>query len=224
MVVVNNVRGRELPDGSILFPQVTNETRSIILEDYVPANTNPNCFVPKKFDFELLRPVFFNRHCYIIGKGPSIDDLKATDFDNTSPIICLNESIHVIEKLDLHNQIFVIQQDSQLEDSCRPRKATLIVSFFAAKFYSEFPNKLVYHPAELNCTETSITAEVAIAMIKKLKASSVTLCGFDAITKQDTGYSKSIKYPPNKYGRPQRFLLYAQRIEEALGNMQHEFK
>ena len=55
------------------------------------------------------------KHVYIIGKGESLDCFNKSHIDSPdSPIICLNQSIHYIETLDLPNPIFILPWDGVL--------------------------------------------------------------------------------------------------------------
>jgi hypothetical protein len=53
---------------------------------------------------------YLNNEGYIVGKGPSLQYLTESFFDN-GPIITLNESILKIESFNLSNDIFAMQKD-----------------------------------------------------------------------------------------------------------------
>jgi len=48
--------------------------------------------------------------CYIIGKGPSLVNLRAWHFGK-GPVIVLNESIRMVQNMGLPNQIYSMQKD-----------------------------------------------------------------------------------------------------------------
>lgn len=53
--------------------------------------------------------------CYIVGKGPSLDNVSSISFDPTYPIVCCNEAMVIIRNLlkekGLSNQTFSAQVD-----------------------------------------------------------------------------------------------------------------
>lgn len=70
---------------------------------------------------------------YIIGKGPSLDELTKEDFIEYSnaPVLCVNESVHAIERLDIANPLFCIQYDRLNNISNKPQRATWFLSDYA---------------------------------------------------------------------------------------------
>src|ERR1035437_3888987 len=109
-----------------------------------------------------LKNMFPDSLCYVVGKGPSLDNITAGCFpDPQAPIICINESIHVIEKLKLPNHIYVTQLDSELQETCRPINARMFYGPMCANLYETGVYKYLIDPHCFGLT-SAISAEFAI--------------------------------------------------------------
>ena len=173
---------------------------------------------------ETLRATFEGRGCYIVGKGPSLDNLSRSNFDShTCPIICINESIHKVESLGLPNPIFAIQQDSKLHATCCPSHGTLLVSTHAADAYAGFDKKYIFNPVAFKYTAGSLTVEIAVAICKKLGTREFRMLCFDAHQTGSTEYAKVIGYLPNQGGSVGRFLNHAKIMDGILDGESVEF-
>jgi hypothetical protein len=166
-----------------------------------------------------LEPIFRGKKCYIIGKGPSLDDLTEQAFDDDSaPIVCINEAIHKVETLAIKNPIFALQQDMGLRDTCQPIRGSIIVSVHAQHWYADVENRYVYNPDTYDLKSSQLSVICAIAIAQGLGAKSFDLISFDACVKGSTTYAKCIGYASSKGGDPNRFLKHRKHIETALRN------
>ena len=154
---------------------------------------------------------FKGRPCYIIGKGPSLDDLNEGDFDIEVPILCINDSIHKMESLNIQNPLFVMQQDMSLKDACKPQRGTLIVASAAHNHYPDLCNKVVFHMEELQL-RSCLTVIAAIRMLQRFGATELRMRAFDACINKNTNYASSIGYTSTRGGKPSRFLEHRAKI------------
>jgi len=166
---------------------------------------------------------FENKHkdlrAHIIGKGPTLDTLTADDFPNPNePIYCINDSIHAIEALNLPNPTYCIQQDASLKDSCKPKKATLLIAYRSRSWYHDYPNKLTFYSGQFDLPKTLITVCVASRIAKLLGATEMRLVAFDACVTKDTTYAKCIGYSSAKDGNADRFLGHRKTIDKYLAD------
>ena len=164
-----------------------------------------------------LNSLFAGKKCYIVGKGPSLDNLTEDAFDDsTAPIICCNESVHTVVSLDLKNPIFAIQQDMGLHDTCRPKRGSIIVSEHAQHWYAEDLNKYVYKADDYKLVGSQLTAICAIEIAKRAGAVELHMLCFDACVTKETAYAKSVGYSAERGGKPDRFLTHRRHIDKHL--------
>ncbi len=160
------------------------------------------------------------KHIYVIGKGPSLDNVSRNDFpDPDAVVICVNESIHQIEKLGLPNKVFAIQQDAQLKDTCNPQFGGIIISYQARNWYAKQTNKFIYWPEDYGLTSRDLTATVAITLARAFGATKFTLLCFDACVNKKIAYAKCVGYPSFHGGPAERFLTHKLIFEKAAGNV-----
>jgi len=169
--------------------------------------------------------------CYLIGKGSSIDRLTKEDFDSVSPILCINESIKVIENIEgiSSERLFVFQQDELLNDRCKPNRAYWIISKQAykqslAKYYDK---TYVYDISVLGGIPSSLTASVAIRFASKSGKQKCILYGFDSCLHNDNSYSILIgESPISRRDDGSRFEDYCQTIDSTFKyeHMIYEFR
>ncbi|KKN46752.1 hypothetical protein LCGC14_0669760 [marine sediment metagenome] len=167
---------------------------------------------------------FKMEHVYIVGKGPSLDHLAPEHFPNTkSPIIGINEAVHQIEKLDLPNQIFCVQQDSKLKDTCYPKKGILLVSSKAVQWYAGRDRVYCFDNEHYNLSKNTLSVAAAIEICRSLGAKKFTLISFDACVNNDVRYAKCIPYPTSEGGRTYRFLCHRNKILARIGKLEVEW-
>jgi hypothetical protein len=170
--------------------------------------------------FEDLRPIFEGKPAYIIGKGPSLDHLTPEHFIETdAPIICVNESVHVLNSLDVPNPIFAMQQDARLKDKCKPKNGFMILGNTVANFYADFENKYVYTSNTFPSPGGGLTACVAIKICHFLGTTKINMVSFDAATHQITGYATKMDADISLGGSPARFINHIKSMTRCLGKM-----
>lgn len=212
---IYGMRIRMLADGTFAIPRKNKEVEKYLDNQYhrIPRSLKwaPKA-VPSK-DWKELVPVFKNKVCYIIGKGPSLDNLKAETFkDPEDPIFCINETIHIIEKLKLPNPVFAIQQDTNLKTKCKPKQAYIFISQSCKNWYADFDRKYIYSSLSLGITHHRLTAVSATTIAKELGCINFKFCCFDACVNKKTDYAKVIGYSPAEVGDPKRFLQHRNLI------------
>jgi hypothetical protein len=212
---------RDVGDGSFFIPRCDKSTEDALDAEYervAPGQlrwfTRFHTATKKLLHFQ---DDFIGGSCYIVGKGPSLDLLKASHFPNIErPIIAINDAIHKVERLGLPNPTFCIQQDAELKNECRPKEATLLVSRRSAEFYSDYANKVVFSPGSYGATTATLSAALAVKMAKSLGCDDFVMVCFDACAERTLGYAKCVN--PDK--RPKdgaRFLKHGKEINAALG-------
>jgi len=162
---------------------------------------------------EDLRPLFRGKICYIIGKGPSLDHLRAEHFpDLDAPIIALNEAIFSIEALEISNPIFGLQQDAKLRATCLPKRSPLLVSTKAANYYATYSKAYIFQNTELNLHRNALSVSAAITIARRLETKKFVLICFDACVNKNVSYAKCVGYEPTWGGAPKRFLSHRAKI------------
>lgn len=149
------------------------------------------------------------KHVYIIGKGESLDCFNSSHIDSPdSPIICLNQSIHYIDKLNLPNPIFVIPWDGVLWDSCMPKNGDIIVGYTAKNWFASIKDKYIFYPSSHGLPKAAYTVVFAITIAKVAKASKITMVAFDSYVNKNYKYAPSLNL---KYKKDPKSRLEAQR-------------
>ena len=169
--------------------------------------------------FATVREHIENQLVYIIGKGPSLDNLSLDDFSDYGTIIAINDSINKVEALPLESKvkhIFMMQQDSILSDKAHPKKATAIVSAKAARHLKTYEPKVIYYPGQLGHTYGSLTTLCAISMCKRLGVREFVMLCFDACLTKNCDYAKCIGYRPDLKTGKERFLAHGKLIQNTL--------
>ncbi|MCK9463140.1 MAG: glycosyltransferase family 77 protein [Proteobacteria bacterium] len=224
------VKIRWLADGSFFLARCKRETAAILDLQFIRVGKQFR-WIPMQATsfFIILKPFFNHKEVYIIGKGPSLDELVEDDFpDSETPIICLNESIHKIETLNISNPLFVMQQDVGIKDSCLPKRGTMIVSTQAKNFYTNkgLGDRLfVFSPFALRLQEATLTVRCAIALARTLGSNKIVFYGCDASMKVGAfDYAKCIGYKSTRGGRVERFAKHKQIILKDVKGLPSEFR
>jgi len=141
-----------------------------------------------------LKDQFLNG-CYIIGKGVSLDNVTPGTFHHKGfPIVCLNQSIHYIEAMDLPNRVFMLQNEASLQDACRPKEATILVGSVTKKWYTDYPNQYVFTSSMFGLPSIYPWAIAnALGMAKTFGCKVINMIAFDCYTHGDIAYAK--QYP-----------------------------
>ncbi len=131
----------------------------------------------------------------IIGKGPDLDKLTRDTLDQFDAVICINQSIHKVERLKTRTSVYSIQSDMRLKDMCKPSQGKLIVSLFAAHFYKKFDDKYVFRLNELDI-DRICTAAFAVELARKAGAERFKMFAFNAVTQNNFEYARCIGEQP----------------------------
>lgn len=175
-------------------------------------------------DINKLRPILKNKYVYMIGKGKSLDRLSKKDFPNPAAVImCVNESIHKVESLDLPNVTLAMQHDVRLQRKCLPKKAAIIINPALLHWYHDIENKYILSPPFVDEPRACLTSILGLKLAKKFGCLKITFLCFDACIDGSLDYADCIGHTPSRGGNPQRFLEHCQRIKLALDNHPHEF-
>lgn len=175
-------------------------------------------FVAGSSPLASLQPIFVGKRCYIVGKGPSLDRIKKKDFpDTNAPIIALNESVLEVEKLDIPNPIFGLQQDSKLRDTCYPETAGIFVSQKSVPFYEGKPRVYAFSSLTYGLAINSLSVLAAMAIARSFGVKGFYFVCFDAATSNGKvlDYAKSVPYDATWGGDPKRFKTHRARIMHA---------
>lgn len=216
--VICGMRTRKLSDGTFWLPRVTRQVREALEPNFINFK-GTHRWAPKEAmgnDVINLQKHFENRPCYIVGKGLSLDELTSEYFPDRSPVICINEAVHKVCSLGLRNQVFGIQQDNRLRDTCFNENATMMISRQARIHYPE--DKIYsYIPENYNVSTGALTVIVAIEMLKKFKATELILMCFDGCVKNVFAYAACIGYPVA--GDASRFQVHRRIIDNHAEDM-----
>jgi hypothetical protein len=168
-------------------------------------------------DIKHLKDKYVGKKAYIIGKGPSLDNLQNVEFEEGCPVIALNESVHKAEECNV-NELYMMQQDTGI--NCRPKYATPLLHFYLRHIYPEIPVRYVFTDTNFGLKKHGLTVIVAIAAAQYMGCSEIEMVSFDACVNKDTNYAKCIGHEPvrTSSGGKERFLIHRARIEAQAKN------
>ncbi len=159
---------------------------------------------------------------YIVGKGPSLDFLRADDIKLGSWVYALNEAIFKVLDLGIDKKAHVLmcQMDYELGENCLPPDDRAGI-FLAERcrergIYSKQRRVHFWTPQNPSC----VTAVMAIEITKYyVEPSEIVMCCFDSLATGNCEYAECIGYASDKtHKNKQRFLAQRSEIEAALGN------
>lgn len=175
-----------------------------------------NKWLPKNIGRPLsfFKNLFKDSPCYVVGKGPSLDKIRSTDFKSDVPIFCLNHSINVIEAIFNYCRpnLFCVQQDASVGEECIPKTGTHLLSVNAQGWN---PTATLYDSADFGEHTSIISVVAAVKLAKYMGCNHFTLLAFDAMKNKNTDYAKCIGRKPVK---PQQFLKHKELVVKALGD------
>lgn len=151
----------------------------------------------------------------IIGKGPDLDKLNRNTLSEFDAVICVNQSIHKVERLKTRAPVYSIQSDMRLKDMCKPRQGKLIVTLLAAHFYKKFDEKYVFRLNELD-VDRLCTAAFAVELARKAGARRFKMFAFNAVTQDNFEYARCIGGQP---ADTQSWHRHKAMIEKAAGDV-----
>jgi hypothetical protein len=224
---VGGVRVRRLDDGGILLARVNSAVIAGLAKDFVrePRSNKwyPRCSASDQT--EELRSLFDGKIVNLVGKGPSLDKLDKESFAGVNilqPVVCVNDSIHAIERLGIPNPLVMIQQDAGLTRKCSPSLAatTILISYQARHWFAGDERTIIYVPSNYGLYGSSLTVLCAIGIAKKLGATGFRLFAFDGAKGGSCEYAECIGYgSKTKTQEPSRFLTHGDRIIKAAGEL-----
>jgi len=214
---IAGMKTRLAGDGSFFLPRANPEIEEMLRKDYVKLEGELRWY-PKQSEGKNLaemQPYFANKECYIVGKGPSLDNLSASDFSNPRlPVLCINECIHKVESLKIPNKVYAMQQDAWLKDTCRPTYGGIILSYACRYWYPDIEDKYIFHYSQLGLSTNNITVVYALALAKKLNCTGFRMLCFDSCVTNSVEYGKCIGYDSARGGSKKRFLSHKKTILE----------
>lgn len=219
--VIGRVRVRESQDGTLYLTR-RDKRAEAFLDKHATRIQNQLRWYPtfsEKLNLKDVREFFQDRGCYIVGKGPSLDHLRAEHFTEAWPVICLNESVHEVERLGIKNTVFGLQQDAKLRNTCLPKRGRMFVSVKAANFYAGEEGIYVFDSRHFKLSMDSLSVSAAIRIAKYLGTIGFELLCFDASVNKKVDYAKCIKYDATWGGVKKRFLTHRPKILGHIGEL-----
>jgi len=215
--VLEGLRVRVLIDGSFVVPRVKKELRARLDQFFTRVdNTDDRWYLKFYLEHTDFADQFAGKVCYIIGKGPSLDNLSLDDFpESDAPIIAINEAIHKVESLGLPNPTFMMQQDTYVGEDALPIDATVLLECKAVGLYHDYEKLQMFCWHELGVNHRNCTAALAAAFAQKFNAERLVMLCLDACAKGTLGYAGCIGKNPESYGPGDRFLKHRKMIESS---------
>jgi len=159
----------------------------------------------------------FGKHknipCYIIGKGPSLDDISKDSFEPDNPILCCNDSIHKVLTLDLPNPIYGIVCDGSVKDTVVPN--IRIINATCCKNFEDHDYQWCSHQ-DLDVGVFMHVGHMSVGIARAFGCSSINFIGFDGAFGGITDYAKVIGYSAKSYGPTARFKQHKHVIINAV--------
>jgi hypothetical protein len=184
------------------------------MSEYIPPSLEESGSTP----IEALRDRHKGQTAYIVGKGPSLANLRASDF-GPGPVIVLNEAILTVQVLGLPNQIYSMQKDGCTTadpytiprpcGTCEPfgwQRPTVVNPYpgIAVVFSQHLSswclhgrdNRYVFTDAEFGYEGYPLTMSVleSVPLAKLLGAASIVMVSFDSLVTGDLGYFEEGTY------------------------------
>ncbi len=218
------INGLRFPaDGTIQMLRNNKQLERRLTQDFekIPGQLKWRPKISEQFDVTHLTNAHKDQQCYIVGKGPSLDDLTAEDFeDPEAPVMAINEAYLKVDSLPISNPVYLIQHDSAVD--VKPIRATLILQRELENKYPTCAGRRFLFTQ--NHTEVSMNLTVLHAMriaTRIMGCNELELLCFDGCVNGDTRYAKIVGYvpKPTPQGSPEegyageRFLKHRPIIE-----------
>jgi len=165
-----------------------------------------------------------DKTAYIVGKGPSLDDLKAGHFESGRPIFTCNEAITKIESMDLDNPLYSCQCDPDVKSRADTKKGKILVTVSNLPWYSDCENMYYVVGDEIEAQELSPVGVLAIECAKFLGCNKIIFYAFDGAFGGSCNYADVIgkTSTSGRYLDAKRFKTHKKRLLIALGEMPYE--
>lgn len=221
--VVGKMRVIHNRDGTVSIARKNREAEKW-LDDNLLRMPNQLRWQPKSSPKDSVdKLILQGKELYIIGKGPSLDNISKKDFPNKkAPIFAVNESIHKIESLGLPNDTYVIVQDVDIVKACQPKKAGVICPTSLKNHFSEIENVFLFNKGDF-FKHHNYTPVLAINIAKKSGITDFKMLCFDSIVNGDKKYANVIGYQHPKTNDKKRYERNEFGINEALKDMENVF-
>lgn len=202
---IDGVRIRRRDDGSIF---ITKNNKSVIeiLDSMFPRLGKGLSWMPSLTGMKYvsyLSNIHSGKLCYIVGKGPDLDEITETDFMEGSPILAINESVHRINQLKIDNPLYLLQRDTNI--TVDPGRAIPIIPRHSPSIQREVDRYLHSFPAGLS-------AEDGLYIADMFGCREIRLLGFNAAMDKKTAYADCVGHKPS--GDPKRFLKHGNKIKK----------
>lgn len=204
---------RKLGNGSFMIPRKNQIIEKRLDAEYARVPNERRWY--QKYRGECIQ---FTEDVYIIGKGPSLDNLSASDFLPDRDILCINDSVHKVKSLGVSNNIFVFHQDPQLVDKCKAENVTYVLHPHLRSLYKGIDCHFI-EPMSVGAINRVTTGAFAVCVAKFFGVKGFIMMCFDACVNKELGYADCIGYTPDQYGNDDdnRFLKHRAYIDKALG-------
>jgi hypothetical protein len=142
-------------------------------------------------DVMFLKKLHLNNAITIVGKGPSLEYLTAVYFAAGSPILCLNDSIRIVQDFELDNPLYSLQKDGTAEYMVRPEERVILLlqgtPGYSGEYFKSHKKRIVLDPVtELGFQHEETTAvEIAIAISKFMGCNFIHMLCCDLLTTKD---------------------------------------
>lgn len=133
-----------------------------------------------------LTGIYRGQTAYIVGRGPSIENLSLAQF-GPGPVISLNQAIVKVEEMGLNNPVYSMQKDGVADGEVVPQSATLLVHSRESEgsFLGYSPRYVFDNPKDFDLTTTAPSVMSATAMAKMMGCDRVVYLCCDACTNGD---------------------------------------
>lgn len=215
------LRIRKGMDGSFWIARSCSETEAYMDAIYRRAPNQLKWFSKKTDVVSGFKNLYLDNVAYIVGKGPSLDLIRANCFTEPSaPILCINESVLTIEKLSVLNDVFGTQLDNEIEESCKPTKLStkMFLGPMCANLYLDGVYRYDVDPASFGLGDC-ISAQYAIMIARHMGCTRLELFCFDSCTTGALDYAKCVGYDSAKGGPKNRFLEHKEKILQTANKM-----
>ena len=162
----------------------------------------------------LIKNSFKNIPVIIVGKGPSLDNLRPNMIPEDCIVFLCNDAY---SKLDVPNQKFGIQMDMSMLGIYNDPDINRIITPSVLKYYNMYSNTFMLTQTLLKIHRICPVGQLACYAANWIGCSPIILIGFDGAFGGSCDYAKKIGYPSKRGGAPLRFRKHKAYIEKALG-------
>lgn len=201
--VLLGVRIRKRDDGSIFITKKRQDVIDILDTMYARQGKGLSWMpvIEGTKYVSYLSNKYVDKICYIVGKGPDLDCVTETDFMEGSPILAINEAVHRICDLDITNDVYLLQRDTNL--NVTPGRAVPVIPMKVPSIHRDIERYIHGFAAGLS-------VEDGLRLGQILGCTQYRLLAFDSCINKKTAYADCIGHKPS--GNPKRFLGHKQKI------------